>query len=343
MALGDPEFGYYTTREPFGRGGDFITAPEITQMFGELIGLWAGEVWLSMGAPEDIVLVELGPGRGTLMGDMTRTLARALPAFHEAACVHLVEMSPRLKKEQADALEGENVTWHQSIDTLPDAPLIIIANEFFDALPVHQYVKSGRGWHERHVGLGIGGEAAFGFCLAENPVTEPGVLPQNLRAPVLVETIAEVRPEANALVHQFARRLNARGGVALIIDYGHDRSAFGDTFQAVRNHQPQHVLASPGEADLTAHVDFAALRRAATLSGLSATGVTGQGDFLKALGIQTRAAKLKESATKDQARDIDSALERLTHPDHMGSLFKALAVHSQNLAVPPGFEPARGR
>lgn len=346
-ALCDPDFGYYTTREPFGRGGDFTTAPEISQMFGELVGLWAAQVWLTMDSPENVALVELGPGRGTLMADAMRTIARALPAFHGAAHIHLVEMSPRLRKEQKKALKDKAARppiWHDSIDTLPDTPMIVIANEFFDALPVHQYVKSGDGWHERLVGLGIdyvsGGEATFGFCLAETPIANTTLLPQDVNPRVPVETIAETRPEAVAILQSLGIKLSAHKGAALIIDYGHEKSDFGDTFQAVKDHMPSHVLFKAGEADLTAHVDFAALRKAASAAGLETSGVETQGDFLKALGIETRAEKLMENTSAVQAEDIRHALDRLTGSGQMGSLFKALSVYTPGLDVPPGFGPA---
>lgn len=253
-ALSDPEFGYYTTREPFGRGGDFVTAPEISQMFGELIGLWVAQVWLSMDTPGDIALVELGPGRGTLMADMMRTLKRALPALHESANLHLVEMSPRLRTQQATALEGLAPTWHDTIQTLPQAPTILIANEFIDALPIHQYVKSTDGWHERCVAEGASGGTTLGFCLADEPVADTTILPQTITPRTPMEAIAEVRPEADALIHQLAQHFTSQKCAALFIDYGHEISGFGDTFQAVRNHLPQHVLSTPGDEIGRAHV-----------------------------------------------------------------------------------------
>lgn len=337
-ALSDPEFGYYTTREPFGRGGDFITAPEISQMFGELIGLWVAEVWLSMDTPQNIALVELGPGRGTLMADIMRTLKRALPALHESASLHLVEMSPRLRAEQAAALEGLAPTWHDTTRTLPGAPTILIANEFIDALPIQQFVKSTDGWHERCVAEGADGGTTLGFCLADEPIADTSILPQTITPRTPMEAIAEIRPQANALMHLLAEHLKINNGAALFIDYGHDTSDFGDTFQAVRKHLPQHVLAAPGEADLTAHVDFSALRNAALTSGLEASSIISQGHLLRALGIETRAAKLIETATPTQAEDIKSALERLISERQMGSLFKALTVFTPGLALPPGFE-----
>lgn len=339
-ALSDPDFGYYMSREPFGRGGDFTTAPEISQMFGELIGVWIAEVWISMDRPVDVAIVEPGPGRGTLMADVLRTLARALPALHETASIHLVEMSPRLKAEQASALNGQNVTWHETIETLPRVPMIIIANEFFDALPIHQYVRSHDGWHERLVGAGAGNGADFGFCLADAPVIDDGCVPQTNGRPAMIETIAETRPDAADLVVSLAKKLLAQQGAMLIVDYGHEKSAFGDTFQSVRNHKPQHVLIRPGEADLTAHVDFEALVNAATFSGLKTSNVVSQGSFLKSLGIEARAARLTEGANSKQAEDIGTALERLTADDRMGLLFKALSMFTPNLAPPPGFESA---
>lgn len=337
-ALSDPEFGYYTTREPFGRDGDFITAPEISQMFGELIGLWVAQVWLSMETPRDIALVELGPGRGTLMADMMRTLKRALPALHESASLHLVEMSPRLRAQQAAALEGHAPTWHDTIESLPQVPTILIANEFIDALPIQQFVKSTNGWHERCVAEGAGGGATLGFCLADAPIGDTTILPQRITPRTPMEAIAEVRPEADALIHQWAKQLSSKKCAALFIDYGHETSDFGDTFQAVRNHMPQHVLSTPGEADLTAHVDFAALRNAAVASGLEASNIVTQGSFLRALGIETRAAKLAETASPAQAKDIESALGRLTAESQMGALFKAMTIFTPGLALPPGFE-----
>lgn len=340
-ALGDPEFGYYTTREPFGRGGDFITAPEISQMFGELIGLWVAQVWLSMDTPQDIALVELGPGRGTLMADVMRTLARALPALHDTASLHLVEMSPRLRAEQARILAGTQngltPTWHESIYTLPSGPAIFIANEFVDALPIRQFVKSTSGWHERCVSEGASGGLSLGFCLSDEPVPDTNFLPQDISPGTPVETIAEIRPQAGDLVHQLAEKLGPHKGAALFIDYGYETSHFGDTFQAVRNHMPQHVLTNPGEADLTAHVDFAALKHAALACELETSNIVSQGHFLNALGIRTRAAKLCKNATPRQAEDIESALGRLTGETQMGDLFKALAVYTRGLACPPGF------
>lgn len=341
-ALSDGDFGYYMNREPFGPSGDFTTAPEISQMFGELIGVWVAEVWLTMGSPDDIAIVEFGPGRGTLMADMMRTLARAMPALHKVGSVHLVEMSPRLKARQAGALQGVDVTWHETIETLPDAPLIIIANEFFDALPIHQYVRSHDGWHERLVGAGVGNGADFGFCLADEPVSETTALPQNNSGRILVETIAETRPEANTLMCRLGEKILAAKGAALLIDYGHEKSGFGDTFQAVRDHKPQHVLTRPGEADLTAHVDFEAIASAAAQAGLKTSGLVTQGAFLCALGIEARAARLMENASPGQTQDIQSSLKRLTDADQMGVLFKVLTVYSPGLDAPPGFEPATG-
>lgn len=345
-ALGDPDFGYYTTREPFGRGGDFVTAPEISQMFGELIGLWVAQVWISMDSPGDICLVEPGPGRGTLMADIMRTLAKAAPVLHETLAIHLIEISPRLRRQQAEALKVLTPTdpvWHDSFDTLPGATTILVANEFIDALPIHQFVRSTGGWHERLVGKGAGGDAALGFCLSDNPVANPEILGLDLDPRIPVETIAEIRPQADTLIHRMARRFGGHKRAALIIDYGYAREGYGDTFQAVRAHMPHHVLASPGEADLTAHVNFDALKSTALTCGFEATDVITQGEFLKALGIETRAARLREKATDSQASDIDSALDRLIGEDRMGTLFKALALFSPGLPVPPGFETSSGQ
>jgi SAM-dependent MidA family methyltransferase len=259
LALTHPAHGYYTTGDPFGAGGDFVTAPEISQMFGELIGLWAADTWTRMGAPDRLQIVELGPGRGTLMADALRA-ARALPPFFEAIQVELVEVSPRLADAQRRTLRecGRPISWRPSLDEVPAAPAIIIANEFFDALPIHQFVRTPDGWRERLVGLGPEGALVFG--LAPDPDRRDfGPAPNG--------AIAELAEHAGRVARTIGQRVVDHGGAALVIDYGHVRPGFGDTLQGVRSHNFADPLARPGETDITAHVDFSALGRAAASAG----------------------------------------------------------------------------
>jgi SAM-dependent MidA family methyltransferase len=327
LCLAHPVHGYYVARDPFGAEGDFITAPEVSQMFGELIGAWAATVWRLMGSPPRLNLVELGPGRGTLMADALRA-AKALPGFPETLAVHLVETSPVLRAQQESRLADARapITWHSRIEQVPDGPTIAIANEFVDALPVDQFVKD-RGWHLRMVGLA---DQQLAFMVAPDPV--PGT--DSVDAPT--GTIAERRQDA--AVALLARRIGRQGGAALVIDYGHVASRFGDTLQAVRRHKFADPLTDPGTADLTTQVDFAALARTAQREGATVHGPITQGAFLRRLGIEQRAARLKQSATPQQAADIDTAVARLTAPDQMGELFKVLAFGHPDLGVPPGFD-----
>lgn len=332
LALGHPVHGYYITRDPLGLAGDFTTAPEISQMFGELIGLWAAETWRLMGEPATLRLVELGPGRGTLMADALRA-ARALPAFRGALDVHLVETSPVLTAAQRDILAacGRPVAWHARPEDVPAGPAIVIANEFLDALPIRQFERRERGWHERLVGLGDDTALAFGLA----PEPEPG-LPSGGRA----GDVIEVGEAASAVTRNLAERLVREGGAALLVDYGHDRSGFGDTLQAVRRHAYADPLAGPGEADLTAHVDFAALARVAAAAGALVHGPVTQGAFLSGLGIAARAERLRGAAGPDGAPAIDAALARLVEPGQMGRLFKVLALSGPGLAALPGLPAA---
>jgi len=336
LCLADPRHGYYMTRDPFGARGDFTTAPEISQMFGELIGVWMAAVWQQMGAPKGVRLVELGPGRGTLMSDALRA-AKVMSGFLDAASVHLVEISPALTAKQRETLRGAAapVSWHASLDAVPEGPAIIVANEFFDALPVHQAVKTARGWRERRVGLD--GEKLI-FTPGEAAIDLDSRLPPSARdAPD--GAIFEWRDDDVA--RMLGKRLAQQGGAALVIDYGHAQSAAGDTLQALGRHAYADPLATPGELDLTAHVDFEALARAATSAGAAAFGPLTQGDLLRRLGIETRAGKLKAKASGDAAGRIDAALARLTGAGRadMGSLFKAVALAHPALGAPPAFEP----
>jgi len=331
LALGHPEHGYYMTRDPLGTRGDFITAPEISQMFGELIGLWLADAWAAQGGPERFALVELGPGRGTLMADALRAM-RAVPGMIDAAEVHFVETSPVLR--EAQKMRVPHATWHERIDSLPDLPLFLIANEFFDALPIVQYQRTERGWCERYVGLADEGLAPV---LAPVPLADDKGLPAAMRGSPL-GTLVEISPASTAIIEALSSRIATQGGgAALIIDYGHTRSAPGDTLQALRGHEYADPFDAPGEADLTAHVDFEALSYAVEAGGGAAHGPVEQGAFLMALGIKARANALRKQATETQARDIDAALQRLTAPGEMGSLFKVLGIAPRGASAPAGF------
>jgi NADH dehydrogenase [ubiquinone] 1 alpha subcomplex assembly factor 7 len=337
LCLGHPAHGYYTTRDPFGRAGDFITAPETSQMFGELIGLWAAAVWQAMGAPARLALVELGPGRGTLMADALRA-ARVVPGFAGALHLHLVETSPVLQRRQQETLAGGGVplTWHREFAGVLEGPLIVIANEFFDALPVHQAVKTSGGWHERMVGIGADGRLAF--ALHPDPLPGFAAIVPAAAASARAGAVCEWR--SGDVVLDIARRVAKDGGAALVIDYGHAESALSETLQAVGRHGFADPLAAPGEVDLTAHVDFAALGRTARAAGARVHGPLSQGTFLRRLGIEARAAALRAKATAAQAADIDAALMRLigSGREAMGELFKAMAFADPKLGALPGFD-----
>lgn len=390
--LGDPAHGYYMTRDPFGAAGDFVTAPEVSQMFGEIVGAWLIQAWSLSGRPSPVRLVELGPGRGTLMRDILR-VARRVPDFWAALSVHLVETSPALKARQAETLAatGIGIAWHGAFGEVPDGPLLLVANEFFDALPIRQFVHIDGAWCERVVGLYESG--ALGFGLHRLPVPPPSratgkgdlaehgggggrrdgvpavrysaalaewdgedAVPPRIRnspppppssgrarGPVPLPRSAgeehgavhEICPAATALVAQIAGRLARHSGAALLIDYGYEGPAYGDTLQAVRGHKFADPLTTPGEADLTAHVDFAALARAASEAGAEVAGPIAQRDFLLALGLRERAARLGEHAEKSVRASLHAALKRLTDADQMGTLFKVLAITTPGIHLPP--------
>lgn len=337
LCLADSEHGYYTTRDPLGARGDFITAPEISQMFGELIGLWMTAVWKQMGSPAQVRIIELGPGRGTLMKDALRA-AQVVPAFRDAVALHLIEINPVLEAQQERALEPLTVpmVWHPELNDVPDGPAIVVANEFFDALPIKQAIKSDDGWHERLVGIDGNGELAFMTSPVPMPLFDR-LLPQAMRA-VPAQSIYEWRDDRAAF--DLGRRVQTSGGAALVIDYGHAASGAGDTLQAVGQHAYADPLTALGAIDLTAHVDFAPLLKAAEAMGARAYGPVDQGPFLRRLGIETRAHTLKAKASRAVAAEIDAALARLVGegPAGMGSLFKVAALAHVSLGVPPGFE-----
>jgi len=335
LCLTHPRYGYYISRDPLGREGDFTTSPEISQMFGELLGLWAASVWRALGAPEVLRLIELGPGRGTLMADALRAL-RVLPPLHQALHVHLVEINPVLRDRQAATLSGvQNISWHTDLDEVPPGPSVVFANEFFDVLPVHQMVKREDGWHERTVELGADGEFAFGAAAEAVPRFEL-LLPPLVRAAPL-GAIFEWRRDTEIM--KIAGRVRDGGGAALIVDYGHTRSDAGDTFQAIARHSFADPLKNPGEADVTAHVDFQALAHAAEDVGARVHGPMSQGEFLKRLGIEQRALALMSKTSPEVSADISGALKRLTEGGRggMGAMFKVLAVSDPALETLAGF------
>jgi NADH dehydrogenase [ubiquinone] 1 alpha subcomplex assembly factor 7 len=337
LALAHPVHGYYATKMPLGESGDFITAPEISQMFGELIGLWCVAVWRAMAEPMPVLLAELGPGRGSLIADVLRA-ARIAPDFLGAIDLNLIEISEVLQRWQRDALKGSPVAarWHKTVDALPCGPAIIVANEFFDCLPVRHFVRSKDGWHERLVGLDGEGRLCFGLA----PDAEPGLALAGEPGQVV-----EVGYAAARLMTTLAARIAAHGGALLVIDYGYDTPGRGATLQAVKRHRFADPLRDPGEADLTAHVDFCRLSRAAGAAGAEVHGPVPQGEWLARLGIHERAAKLRRYADGRQRAAIDSAVLRLAGGNHgsgatdMARLFKALAVSQPGLC-PPGFETA---
>jgi NADH dehydrogenase [ubiquinone] 1 alpha subcomplex assembly factor 7 len=335
LALAHPTHGYYRRRDPLGVAGDFVTAPEVSQLFGELVGLAIVQHWLDLGRPARVALVELGPGRGTLMADALRA-ARVVPEFPAAVTVHLVETSPVLRERQAAALPGLPVRWHDELAGVPtDRPLLLVANEFLDALPVRQFVRQAGRWHERMIGVDDQGALRF----AAAPYATP--FPQAV-AGVSEEppegTLLELGPARQALAEAIASRLAAQGGLALLIDYGSDAPVMtGDTFRAVRRHEAADPLEAPGETDLSAHVDFRAVAMRAVAAGAVAYGPLSQGEFLGRLGIAQRLRRLLERATADQRDALESGCSRLVAPDAMGGLFKVLALTTGGGPVPPGF------
>lgn len=330
--LADPDAGYYMTREPFGSDGDFITAPEVSQMFGELIGAACLAGYEAMGRPQAFQLAELGPGRGTLMSDLLR-MARLRPAFVEAARLSLVETSPRLRDIQKKTLSGAPLVpdFRNTFEEIPDGPLMLVANEFFDALPIHQFVKTDDGWRERQVGLDEEGNLVFG---AGSGRLSDSALPAAFSNEP-IGTIVETQPAANAIAAQIGSRLARHGGMALFVDYGYLSTAPGDTLQALYRHSRDDVLAHPGEADLTAHVNFEALAAAAVEAGAVAFPPLTQGEFLLRLGLLERAGALGAGKSTEEQEALRDAVERLAAPGEMGDLFKVLAIAGPGLHLAP--------
>jgi NADH dehydrogenase [ubiquinone] 1 alpha subcomplex assembly factor 7 len=308
LCLGHPQFGYYMTRDPFGASGDFTTAPEISQVFGELIGVWLLNSWAALGSPKKFALVELGPGRGTLMADILRAV-KAVPEFAKAAEVHLVETSPVLRALQGEKL-GE-VVWHDTVESLPAMPCFIIANEFFDALPIQQFENRAGRWFQRCIGYGEG-KLKMGLVPATAMSGDEG--------------LHELSPVSKAIAEDLGSHIAKHGGVALVIDYGHLKTAVGDTLQAMRNHAFVSVLDGAGEADITAHVDFEALAKSFISGGADLLPMLTQGQFLKAMGLDLRTEKLAAKLAGRPAEDFIAASRRLADADQMGNLFKVMAV-----------------
>ncbi len=333
LCLAHPEHGYYINRDPFGPDGDFVTAPEVSQMFGEMIALWLMQAWSDQGRPEKFALVELGPGRGTLMSDMLRT-AEALPEFLQSAEVWLVETSPAMRRKQSATLIGQEPHWANSVDELPDMPIFLVANEFFDALPVHQFRPTDAGWQERLI-ENKGDGLAYTFSPpAANPDLDEffPMLPENL--------FAEVSFASEDIAEKLGNRIAEFGGAALIIDYG-DWDGAGDTVQALINHDHIDELNHPhGQADVTAHVNFAAIARAAGAARIE--GPSQQGEFLQRIGINTRAQALAQNAEKEVVEEIATAHHRLTHTDEMGTMFKVMAILHRDAPTAPGFDDDAG-
>ena len=330
LCLFDSDFGYYTTQEPFGVAGDFTTAPEVSQMFGEMLAAWWVASREAMALP-DMALAEIGPGKGTLMQDMLRAISKLQK--HPLPAAHLVEASPRLAAMQREKLSEARsvISWHATPDTLPPLPLGIIANELFDAIPAQQYVKTANSWRERLVA--IGGNGLLEFATGNKRLPDKD-LPDGHEAQPIGQ-IFEIAPGRTAFMQTLARHIRLHGGLTLLIDYGHAQSGFGDTLQAVKSHKFSPVLDHLGEADLTSHVDFFSLGETALRLGLSVHEIMTQGDFLHGCGIAARAEALKSAAEPDAVSAIDSALRRLTDASDMGSLFKVLCVSSAPVALPP--------
>jgi SAM-dependent MidA family methyltransferase len=332
ICLFDPEDGYYTTREPFGAKGDFVTAPEVSQMFGELVAVWLVQAWQANGKPLPATIAEIGPGRGTLMKDIVRTISRIAPDLAAGADFALVETSPRLAAVQQETLRGSGpaFTWHAVLDTLPESPLFIVGNEIFDALPFRQFVKYDRKWLERAIGLDNDDAFQFGIgTVSLAPVSLPA---EAKNAPD--GSIFEIAPAREALMSEVASRIAAHGGAGLFFDYGHLGPGLGDTFQAVRVHKSEGVFDNPGEADLTSHVDFAALAGVARAQGL-ASHMTTQAGFLIGMGLLERAGRLGQQGDDAARAKIAADAERLAGSDQMGELFKVLAILPHGAAVSP--------
>ena len=338
LCLGHPQYGYYNTRDPFGAQGDFTTAPEISQMFGEMVGAWIVDGWFKMGSPNPFVLLECGPGRGTLMKDIMRA-AKSVPAFQEAVQIHLLEMSPVLRQVQAKTLEAYQVKWHDDLKTVPEgAPVIVVGNEFLDALPVAQYTYGEKGWRENR--LKINSNDTLRLCVLEAEIDENAAFPVMLFPPNEGDQV-EVSHEQNVFINDLSKIVLKQGGIGIFVDYGFTVPVYGTSLQGVMNHQFVSPFEHFGECDITAHVNFAALGGKILENELTLHGPVSQGDFLTRLGIVVRAEHLHKIASGQQGQDINSALERLVGKDtknnQMGELFKVVGFSSYSDIQLEGF------
>ncbi|MDB5555626.1 MAG: TetR family transcriptional regulator [Rhizobium sp.] len=339
LCLADPEHGYYKTRDPFGRGGDFVTAPEVSQLFGEMIGVFLAEAWRKHLRPtRNLRIAEIGPGRGTMMADILRTIRQLVPELYDAATAHLVETSPALRAIQQATLASHSgkLVWHESFEEIPQGFLLFVANEFFDAVPIRQFVKTANGFRERLVGVDESGNLCFAAGVTG---VDPTLLPVGHQA-AATGTIAEVAPARMAIMQLLSDRLFGSGGTALVVDYGHLVTGFGDTLQAVFKHAFDPPLAHPGEADLTSHVDFQSLAEIARSRSIALNGMVTQGEFLLKLGLLERAGVLGRDKSLQQQAEIQAAVERLagTDPNQMGELFKVMSVSSPDVQIAPFIE-----
>lgn len=332
----DPQDGYYTTRQPFGARGDFVTAPEISQMFGELLAVWIYSTWRALDMPQPVSLAEIGPGRGTLFRDMVRTLTTLDRGFVRRASFNLIEASPKLAELQKDTLANSGIRprWYQSVTQLPRQTTLFVGNEIFDALPMRQYVKTGDGWRERRIGSDGKGNLQF---VAGAGVPAPDILPPGAME-ALPGAVCESSPARSALMDDIAGHIAAYRGAGLFVDYGYAEPAIGDTLQAVRDHEFDAVLDHPGEADLTSHVDFARLRSCVDAHGLD-SHLQSQGAFLCAMGLIERAGALGRGADAATQKRIESEVERLADSRQMGELFKILAILPHGTTVHPFTNP----
>ncbi len=337
LALQHPEHGYYRSAAAVGRRGDFITAPEISQVFGELAGLWLAGAWDRAGRPDPCILCEAGPGRGMLMADALRAVRRVIPDFAAAARLHLIESNETLRAAQAAALDTAGPVWVEGVDGLPDGPLFLIANEFLDALPVRQFAMTPDGWRERTVALGEDGRLVF--AAGDDPAAAVAASGLSLPARAEPGAIGEIQPDALAFVREAARRLVGRGGAALLVDYGGNLPAGRSTLRGIRGHRIVDPLDGIGATDLSVDVDFVRLRKAAGQAGATVLGPVEQAGFLQSLGVEARRAALKASAAPEDAAAVDAAIDRLLDPAGMGTAFKAMAVAAPSCASLPGFSP----
>ncbi|MCY4191711.1 MAG: SAM-dependent methyltransferase [Rhodospirillaceae bacterium] len=335
LALQHPKYGYYRQAAPIGLAGDFVTAPEVSQVFGELIGLWMATVWAGAQRPGNSIMCEAGPGRGVLLSDALRAIRQALPDFEASTTLHLVESSETLRAQQAEALSPLAPTWHDSVEDLPEGPLFLIANEFLDALPVTQFIYTADGWRERMIGLDA--ENQLLFIPGTAPATSAAANGLGLPNEAAVGDIHEVQPGVLSFVREIATRIAQHHGAALLIDYG-ENSPFGhSTLRGIRSHRIINPLTNAGDSDLTVDVDFRAVRQVARSAGAIVQGPVGMGPFLHALGVETRRTALTKVADAKHAAVVDQAIDRLLDPDRMGKIFKVLAIAAPSSGSLPGF------